>query len=70
LDVAKVRTNIIIFDLKKSGWSSADFLQALAKRGVLAIPVDSSRIRMVTHLDVNRTGVENAVRAVRDVLTV
>ena len=32
LDPAKVRTNIIIFDLKKSGWSSADFLQALAKQ--------------------------------------
>ena len=69
LDPAKVRTNIIIFDLKKSGWSSADFLQALAKRGVLAIPVDGTRVRMVTHLDVNRTDVEQAARAVREVLT-
>src|SRR5205809_6476354 len=29
LDPAKVQTNIVIFDLKKSGWSAADFLQAL-----------------------------------------
>src|SRR5437016_11542979 len=28
IDPAKVQTNILIFDLKKSGWSAADFLQA------------------------------------------
>src|SRR5215472_10367094 len=39
LDSKKVHTNIVIFDLKKSGWSSANFLQTLAKRNVLGIPV-------------------------------
>src|SRR5437660_322798 len=40
LDPRKVHTNIIILDLKKSGWSSSNFLQSLAKRNVLAVPVD------------------------------
>ena len=68
LDPAKVQTNIVIFDLKKSGSSSADFLQALAKRNVLAVPVDNERVRMVAHLDVDRTGIETAANSVREVL--
>jgi threonine aldolase len=68
LDPKKVLTNIVIFDLRKAGWSSANFLQALAKRNVLAVPVDSDRVRMVTHLDVDRSGVEKAAAAVREVL--
>src|SRR5438034_441423 len=54
LDPKKVQTNIVIFDLQKSGWSSANFLQALAERNVLAVPVDNEKVRMVTHVDVDR----------------
>ena len=68
LNPAKVQTNIVIFDLKKSGWSSSDFLQAIAKRNVLAVPVDSEKVRMVTHLDVDRNDVEKAAAVVREVL--
>ena len=68
LNPQKVQTNIVIFDLKKSRWSSSDFLQALAKRNVLAVPVDSEKVRMVTHLDVDRSGVEKAGAIVREVI--
>jgi threonine aldolase len=68
LDPAKVQTNIVIYDLSPSRWSSSDFLKALASRNVLAVPVDDSRVRMVTHLDVTRTDVEKAAEAVADVL--
>src|SRR5881296_597965 len=68
LDPAKVQTNIVIFDLKKSGSSSADFLQTLAKHNVLAVPVDNERVRMVTHLDVDRNDVEKAAAVVQEVL--
>ena len=68
LDPKSVHTNIVIFDLKKSGWSSANFLQALAKRNVLTIPVDADKVRMVTHLDVDRAAVEKAAAAVREVV--
>jgi threonine aldolase len=69
LDPARVQTNIVIFDLKKSGRSSGDFLKALSERGVLAVPVDNERVRMVTHLDVNRRDIEAAVEAVREVVS-
>jgi threonine aldolase len=65
---AKVQTNIVIYDVKKAGFSSADFLAALSKRNVLAVPVDSDRVRMVTHLDVNRQDIEKAAAAVRQLV--
>ena len=68
LNPAQVQTNIVIFNLKTSGWSSSDFLQTLAKRGVLGIPVDNERDRMVTHLDVDRNDVEKASAVVQEVL--
>ena len=68
LNPAKVKTNIVIYGVKQAGWSSADYLQALSKRGVLGVPVDSERVRMVTHLDVNRADIERAVRVIREVI--
>jgi len=68
LDPSKIQTNIVIFDLKKAQRTSADFLKALADRGVLAVPVDNERVRMVTHLDVDRGDVEKAAGVVREVL--
>jgi threonine aldolase len=67
LDAAKVQTNIIIFDVAEGGWTSGDLLKVLAERGVLAVPVDNTKVRMVTHLDVNREQVESAAKIVRDV---
>jgi threonine aldolase len=68
IDPAKVQTNIVIYSVKPAGMLSADFLSALASRNVLAVPVDEHRVRMVTHLDVNRSDIENAVAAVREVM--
>jgi threonine aldolase len=68
LNAAKVQTNIVIFGVKKSGLSSAEFLSRLAQRGVLAVAVDAERVRMVTHLDVTRPNMEEAGDAVQQVL--
>src|SRR5213593_4143244 len=69
LNPAKVQTNIVIFNPKTPGWSSSRFLQAIAKRNVLAVPVDAERVRMVTHLDVDRSGVEKAAITVGEMFT-
>ena len=68
LDPAKVQTNIVIFGLGESGLSSTEFLQQLALRNVLAVPVDAGHVRMVTHLDVTRADVEAAGAAVAHVM--
>jgi len=67
LNPGKVQTNIVIFDVRKSGRSSADVLKILSQRGVLGVPVDNDKIRMVTHLDVNRNDVAKAANIIREV---
>ena len=48
--------------------SSGEFLEALTARGVAALPVDNSHVRMVTHLHVDRRAVEVAIAAVAEVM--
>jgi threonine aldolase len=67
LDPSKVQTNIVIFSVKPSGLSSADFLATCSDRGLLAVPVDADRVRMVTHLDVNRADMDKAAEIVESV---
>ncbi|HEY7217307.1 MAG TPA: GntG family PLP-dependent aldolase [Candidatus Binatia bacterium] len=64
----KVQTNIVIFDVGESGLISNEFLRRLADRKVLGGAVDARRVRMVTHLDVDRDGIEHALRIIGEVL--
>lgn len=68
LDPEDVRTNIVIYGVDGTGFDSAGFLAAIERRGVLAVPVDSTRVRMVTHRDVDSDDIEHAVGVVADVL--
>ena len=64
----KVRTNIVLFDVSETGLTSAEFLKRLSERKVLGGPVDAKRIRMVTHLDVDRNDIEQALRIIGEVV--
>jgi threonine aldolase len=64
----KVQTNIVLYDVRKTGLTSAQFLQKLAERKVLGGPVDAHRVRMVTHLDVDRDDIEQALRRISEVV--
>ena len=64
----KVQTNIVIYDVGESGFTSTEFLKRLGQRNVLGGPVDARRVRMVTHLDVDRNDVEQALRVIGEVV--
>lgn len=64
LDPAKVRTNIVIFDIAGTKMDSGQFLMKLGGEGVMAVPTGPYEVRMVTHCDVNRGQIERAVAAV------
>lgn len=70
LDPKKVQTNIVIFtvELAPARPPSSVFLEDLERRGVRALPVDDRHVRMVTHLDVDRSDIETAIGAVREVM--
>ena len=58
-----VETNIVFFDVKGTGMTAADVYQALLERGVRIGRNAPYRMRAVTHLDVDRAGVEAAADA-------
>ena len=61
-----VQTNIVIYDIRETGLSSDTFLERITAHHVLGVPVDRNRVRMVTHLDVDRDDVANAVRIIEE----
>jgi threonine aldolase len=68
IDPEKVQTNIVIFDVGETGFNAKQFLEKLAQRKVLGGPVDARRIRMVTHVDVDRADIEKAVQIIGEVV--
>jgi len=64
----KVQTNIVICDVSGTGLATSELLKRLAERKVLAGPVDARRVRMVTHLDVDRGDIEQALRVITEVV--
>jgi threonine aldolase len=64
----KVQTNIVLYDVGETGLTSKQFLERLAERKVLGGPVDARRVRMVTHLDLDRAGIEQALRIIAEVV--
>ncbi|HEX5761029.1 MAG TPA: GntG family PLP-dependent aldolase [Thermoanaerobaculia bacterium] len=63
LDPAAVRTNIVIFRVRKG--TAAPFLARLRESGVLGVPVSRDAVRFVTHRDVSRADVVAALDVVR-----
>ena len=68
LNAGKVQTNIVIFSLEGSGILSAEFISELNKRNILALPVDGFRVRMVTHLEVDRAAIDTAIGVVSEIM--
>ena len=68
VDPARVRTNIVIVGLARTGLSSSQLAGMLRAEGVLVGTVDDRTIRLLTHLDISRNQVEQAADVLRQVL--
>ncbi len=67
LDPAHVQTNIVIFDISALGISTQEFSRALKSLGVLANGIDAKRMRILTHLDVDRRDCQRAADVLAEV---
>jgi threonine aldolase len=68
VDLKKVQTNIVFFDVAATGGAAAAICAELAKRQVLCSATGPTAIRMLTHCDVDRAGIDRAVSELRAVL--
>jgi threonine aldolase len=61
------QTNIVVVRIAPELGNSADFCQALGRRGLGAMPFGPQHIRLVTHLDVDRAHINQACEILQEV---
>jgi threonine aldolase len=69
VDLGATQTNIVVFDVAKTGRSPVDLAQAAEERGVRIVPFGATTLRAVTHLDITREGVQAAADILVDILS-
>jgi threonine aldolase len=68
MDAAEVETNLVYFDVTGTGRTAAAFTEALLAKGVRMTEMGATRVRAVTHLDVDAGMIERAIAAIRELL--
>jgi threonine aldolase len=67
IDLASVQTNIVVFDISRTGMNAGQAMEKCAARGLWLVSFGPTRLRAVTHLDVGDDGIERAVKILRTV---
>jgi len=68
IDLSRVCTNIVIFDISDLGLSTVEFSRELKCRGVLMNGISPSQMRAVTHMDVSRDQCAQAAEILAEVV--
>ncbi len=68
IDPAKVRTNVVIFEISCPHMNTSKLLAGLKERRVLGNVVDESHVRMLTHHDVSQKDCLTACEAIAEVM--
>ncbi|MFM8393468.1 MAG: threonine aldolase family protein [Acidobacteriota bacterium] len=68
IEPERVVTNIVIFDISATGWTTAAFADALKARGVLANGISPREMRFVTHCDVSLGEIEQTLEMIEAIL--
>jgi threonine aldolase len=68
IDVPRMETNLVFFEVKKAGWTAARLVDACRERGVGIGSSTATRIRAVTHLDISRADIDTALKVISDVM--
>ena len=67
IDLQSVQTNIVVINIEKSKKDVSQVIEQLKNKGVLVVPFWKNKIRAVTHLDVDRNDILEAVEKFTEV---
>jgi len=68
LNVNKVQTNKVLFDIKNLGIDTYEFLERLRVQNILGHPVPPTKIALTTHYGVNKVDIHTTVRAIKNIV--
>jgi threonine aldolase len=69
VDPKKVDSNVVVFDVSGTGHAPAEISARLKQRGILLNPINDRCLRAVTHYDVSRAGMAQAIEAITELLS-
>jgi threonine aldolase len=69
IDPSRVRSNIVIFDCTASGMNAVELCDGLHAKGVWAQDTSPHTVRMVTHWNVDRAGIDRALVELQSVVS-
>jgi threonine aldolase len=68
LDMERIQTNIVIFELAPSAPSPAEFVSGLASHNVKVGAIGGRRLRAVTHVGIEASDIDQTIAAAEEVL--
>ncbi|MDX5475561.1 MAG: low-specificity L-threonine aldolase [Bacillaceae bacterium] len=66
--VNSVDTNIVVVDVKKTGYNAEQFVELLESKGIRAVTFGPTLVRFTTHYDVTKQDIEKAVEIIRNTI--
>jgi len=68
IDLERVQTNIVYFDVTSAGFTAESLVGDLAARGVMMLNLGPSRIRAVTHYGISAEAIDRTLSAMAEVV--
>lgn len=67
IDLSTVQTNIVVFDIGRTGMDSGQAMRKCAAQGLWLVSFGPTRLRAMTHLDVGDENIEQATKILKKV---
>lgn len=68
VDLKTIQTNMVYFDLNKSGMDTYQFLPKLAEYNILGSPQPPAKVRLVTHYGINEDDIYATIKAIKEIV--
>ena len=68
IDLNRVQTNIVCYDISDLGLSAEMFVLKLKEKGILALPLTNNMVRMVTHRGIEAEHVNKSVEVIESII--
>jgi len=68
IDLETIQTNMVYFNLNKSGMNTYQFLPKLAEYNILGSPQPPTKVRLVTHYGINEDDIYATIKAIKEIV--